>query len=146
LVLSPTKKCLCYCDNFLRVAGITNTKITYSMLVLSPTKKCLCYCDNFLRVASITNTKITTLCWCYHQQKNAYVTITIFSELLASPTQKSLLYVGVITNKKTLMLLSQFSPSCWHHQHKNHLGNYLQQATLILFLLPQNTCIMFQRS
>jgi hypothetical protein len=80
--------------------------------VLSPTQKSPLY------LSVITNTKITTLCWCYHQQKNAYVTVTIFSELLASPTQKSLLYVGVITNKKMLMLLLQFSPSCWHHQHK----------------------------
>jgi hypothetical protein len=37
----------------------------------------------------------------------------IFSELLASPTQKSLLYVGVITNTKITTL-------CWcYHQHKN---------------------------
>jgi hypothetical protein len=84
------------------------------MLVLSPTQKSPLY------LSVITNTKITTLRWCYHQQKNAYVTVTIFSELLASPTQKSLLYVGVITNKKMLMLLLQFSPSCWHHQNKNH--------------------------
>jgi hypothetical protein len=37
----------------------------------------------------------------------------IFSELLASPTQKSLLYVVVITNTKITTL-------CWcYHQHKN---------------------------
>jgi hypothetical protein len=91
--------------------------------VLSPTKKSLLY------AGVITNTKITTLCWCYHQQKNAYFTVTIFSELLASPTQKSLLYVGVITNKKMLMLLLQFSPSCWHHQNKNHYSMLVLSPT-----------------
>jgi hypothetical protein len=53
----------------------------------------------------------------------------IFSELLASPTQKSLLYVGVITNKKMLMLLLQFSPSCWHHQNKNHYSMLVLSPT-----------------
>jgi hypothetical protein len=139
-VLSPTKKSLLY------LSVITNTKITTLCWCYHQQKNAYVTVTIFSELLASPTQKSLTLCWCYHQQKNAYVTVTIFSELLASPTQKSLLYVGVITNKKMLMLLLQFSPSCWHHQNKNHLGNYLQQATLILFLLPQNTCIMFQRS
>jgi hypothetical protein len=130
----------------------------FSELLASPKQKSLLY------VGVITNIKILMLLcqfspsWWHHQHKNHYSMLVLsqtkkylyyydnFLRVAGITKTKSLLYVGVITNKKTLMLLSQFSPSCWHHQNKNHLGNYLQQATLILFLLPQNTCIMFQRS